>query len=153
MMGVATAWRTPEAVGVAGRDGLLDELDAERLDGADVANRLLDGPGGVGVNPQRLVGDGADALQDFEVASRADLYLQERVAFGLAHLLLHHGHWCDADGERGDGRLGWVGPEELPERLAEPLAHEVVEGDVERPHRAEDALDLGGEGIEEIADC
>ena len=125
------SWSQREIAIGAGRERLLDELDAEIDDRRQQALGVVARPAGVRVDADRAAEDLADGPERLEVLRPAALDLERREIGGPGGSLGDDGRLVDADREIGRRDLGRKA-DQLVDRDPEDLAGEVVEGDVER---------------------
>ena len=117
-----------EGVVIAGRERLLDQLDAELDEQRQEPARLLEVPALVRIDAQRQVADRADRVQALEIAvgTELDLEAAEAGLGGAARAIRRAVDRVDPDRV---GRLGRaaVQTEQLPGRPADELADEIVQ--------------------------
>ena len=123
-----------ELVETAGRERLLDELDAEALEVGQQVDGLLRDPARVRVDADRPAEDGAHGLERREVLRSAALDLERREVGSPGGALGDHAWFVDADREIGRRDVGRQAAQ-LMGRPAGDLADEVVECDVDGASR------------------
>jgi len=121
-----------QAVQVAARDGLLDQLEVERLDAAEHADCVGRAPRRIRVDANPAAIRPADALEVLHVAGAAELHLDRREIVHGRQLPLHLLRARHAAGDARERRARGIEAEQLPDRHSEALADPVVQGGLDR---------------------